>query len=73
AIPFGSRLKFDMEASFGTDMREKWNLLGYSAVTFFYAFPNAKHNRPPMPEAAKKAIVSGLELDRESERIKKGG
>ncbi len=73
AIPFCSRLKFDMEASFGTDMREKWSLLGYSAVTFFYGFPNIKHNRPPMPEAAKKAVVSGLELNRESERIKKGG
>jgi hypothetical protein len=73
AIPFGSRLRFDMEASFGTDMREKWDVLGYSAVTFFYALPGAKHNRPPMPSAVRAKILSGYELERESERIKQGG
>ncbi|MEQ1821207.1 MAG: glycoside hydrolase family 172 protein [Fimbriimonadaceae bacterium] len=73
AIPFGSRLKFDMEASFGTDMREKWDLLGYSATTFFYAMPGAKHNRPRMPNSARAKILSGYELERESDRIKAGG
>lgn len=46
AIPFEHRLVFDMESSFGTDIRNPWNLLGYSAVTFWYARPGATHNRP---------------------------
>lgn len=46
-------------------MREKWDLLGYSAVTFFYAKPGAKHNRPPMPASAAKRIMSIDELRRE--------
>jgi len=71
-IPFKRRLRFDMEASFGTDMREKWDLLGYSAVTFFYAKPGAQHNRPPMPASAAKRIMSIDEIRREAERIRKG-
>jgi hypothetical protein len=58
AIPFQKRLRFDMESSFGTDMREKWNLLGYSAVTFFYAMPGATHNRPALPKESAKPIMS---------------
>jgi hypothetical protein len=46
AIPFERRLVFDMESSFGTDIRNPWNLLGYSAMTFWYARPGATHNRP---------------------------
>lgn len=72
AIPFKRRLRFDMEASFGTDMREKWDLLGYSAVTFFYAKPGARHNRPPMPASAAKRIMSLDELRREAARIRGG-
>lgn len=71
-IPFDRRLRFDMEASFGTDMREKWDLLGYSAVTFFYAMPGAKHNRPPMPASAAKRILSIEDVKRESARIRGG-
>lgn len=73
AIPFNKRLRFDMESSFGTDMREKWNLLGYSAVTFFYAIPGAVHNRPDMPEGAKKPIMSMSQLQRMSDNIRLGG
>ena len=73
AIPFNKRLRFDMESSFGTDMRNKWNLLGYSAVTFFYALPGATHNRPAMPDAAKKPIMSIYQLQQMSEKIRTGG
>jgi hypothetical protein len=73
AIPFRRRLRFDMESSLGTDMREKWNLLGYSAVTFFYAFPGAVHNRPADPELARKPIMSMEQLQRQSDAIRTGG
>ncbi|MBS1728911.1 MAG: DUF2961 domain-containing protein [Armatimonadetes bacterium] len=72
AIPFNSRLRFDMESSFGVDMREKWNLLGYSAVTFFYARPGATHNRPPDPSAAAKPIMNIPELQKMSDAIRGG-
>lgn len=61
AIPFSTRLRFDMEASFGTDMRTKEDLLGYAAAIFFYARPGAFHNRPADPLAASKPIMN---LDR---------
>ncbi len=73
AIPFSTRLRFDMESSFGTDMREKWNLLGYSAVTFFYAFPGASHNRPPDPDKASHPILPVGELQRRSDEIRAKG
>lgn len=58
AIPFHQRLVFDMESSFGVDIRHPWDLLGYSAVTYWYAIPGAIHNRPPLPQLAAKPIVS---------------
>ena len=58
AIPFIRRLRFDMESSFGTDIRNPWNLLGYSAVTFWYAKPGASDNRPARLEAAARPIMS---------------
>ncbi len=73
AIPFNSNLRFDMESSFGTDMREKWNLLGYSAVTFFYSFPGATHNRPRSPSGAIRPIMTVDQLQKESDRIRAGG
>ena len=73
AIPFNSRFRFDMEASFGTDMREKWDLLGYSAVVFYYALPGATDNRPDSPRLAAKPIMSMDQIKREAERIKAGG
>ncbi|MEI7985648.1 MAG: glycoside hydrolase family 172 protein [Armatimonadota bacterium] len=72
AIPFSKRLRFDMESSFGTDMREKWNLLGYSAVTFFYALPGTTHNRPAMPDAVKKPIMAIDQLQKLSDKIRTG-
>jgi len=58
AIPFKERLVFDMESSFGVDIRHPWDLLGYSVVTYWYARPGAMHNRPPLPQAAAQPIVS---------------
>lgn len=58
AIPFKSRLVFDMESSFGTDIRNPWNVLGYSAVTFWYAKPGAGHNRPARPAEAARPIMA---------------
>jgi len=73
AIPFTRRLRFDMESSFGTDIRNPWNLLGYSAVTWWYARPGAAHNRPPMPARAAKPIVALPDLDRRAKEIRTGG
>jgi hypothetical protein len=58
AIPFSNRLRFDMESSFGTDIRNPWNLLGYSVTTFWYGKPGAVHNRPAAPTEAAKPISS---------------
>lgn len=63
AIPFNTRLRFDMEASFGVQMRNPWNLLHYSVVTFWYALPGAVHNRPPQPEWAARPAMTVEELD----------
>ncbi len=68
AIPFHNRLRFDMESSFGTDMRERWDLLGYTAVTFFYAMPGATHNRPTVSQP--KPILSMNQLQSQSARIR---
>ncbi len=70
AIPFARGLRFDMEASFGTDMREPWDLLGYSAVTFWYARPGAVHNRTPVPAAGMK-LTTLTELERRAAQIRK--
>ena len=71
AIPFNKRLVFDMESSFGVDIRNPWNLLGYSAVTYWYAKPGAAHNRPALPEEAAKPIVYTDQLQRKSDSLKK--
>ena len=42
AIVFNTRLRFDMEASPGTGQRNPWDLLGYTAVTWWYAIPGAR-------------------------------
>ena len=70
AIPFHKRLVFDMEASPGTEQRNPWDRLGYSAVSVAYALPHATTNRPPLPEAAARPIMSLESLFRERERIR---
>lgn len=57
AIPFAERLRFDMEASFGVDIREAKHHLGYSAVMFWYARPGVTHNRPPRSREAARGIM----------------
>ncbi len=61
-----------MESSFGTDIRNPWNLLGYSAVVFWYALPGANHNRPPQPAAAAQPILSIAQLQKLSDDIRYG-
>jgi hypothetical protein len=63
AIPFHSRLCFDMEASFGVQMRNSWDLLHYSVVTFLYVLPGAVYNRLPQPDWAAKPVMTVEELD----------
>ena len=70
AMPFRQRLVFDMESSFGVDIRHPWDLLGYSAVTFWYAKPGATHNRPAQLKAAAKTVVSLEEATKLSAEIK---
>lgn len=73
AMPFNTRLVFDMEASPGTDQRNAWDLLMYSAATFYYAVPGSTHNRPALPARAAQAITSLESLQAESDRIRTGG
>jgi hypothetical protein len=70
AVTFGSRLRFDIEASFGVGIRNPWNLLAYSAVTWWYARPGATHNRPPLPEAAVRWVTSLADLEQRSKEIR---
>ena len=63
AIPFATRLCFDMEASPGVNQRRKSDYLGYSAVTFWYARPGASHNRPPAPESAALPIMTLADIE----------
>lgn len=70
AIPFNTRLRFDMEASFGVDIRNPWNLLHYAVVTYWYARPGVVHNRPPQPDWAAKAPMTLDELDARQGTIK---
>lgn len=60
AMPFVTRLVFDMEASPGTDQRGAKDRLGCSSVVFFYARPGATTNRPAEAGAAR-AVVMSLE------------
>ncbi len=73
AIPFRSRLRFDIEASPGTQIRNPWNLLGYSSVAFWYALPGASSNRSPQPDAAVKPIMSLGKLDERSRALRGAG
>ena len=70
AIPFTHRLVFDMESSFGTGIRNPWNLLGYSVATFWYGKPGATHNRPAQPQLAAKPIHSLADLKKISEDLR---
>jgi hypothetical protein len=54
-------------------MREKWDLLGYSSVAFWYAMPGASSNRGAETASARKPIMSVGDLERESRRIKATG
>ncbi|MBK7405525.1 MAG: DUF2961 domain-containing protein [Phycisphaerales bacterium] len=71
ALPFQRRLRFDMESSFGTDIRNPWNQLGYSAVTFWYARPGATDNRGPRPEAGARPIMHLVEDARNGKRVER--
>jgi len=63
AIPFKNRLRFDMEASPGTGIRNPWNLLAYSVVTYWYGRPGLTHNRPPLPYHAAAPILTLEQID----------
>lgn len=69
-IPFNNRLVFDMEASPGTDIRNHWNLLSYSMVTYWYGTADAKSNRPPQPDRAKQQLIQVPEIERLQQMVK---
>lgn len=73
AIPFRSRLVFDMEASPGVDQRNAWDLLMYSCATFWYAIPGATSNRPGMPEKSAIPITPLAGLQARSDDLRNGG
>ena len=70
AIPFSKRLRFDMEISPGTGQRRPSDFLGYSAVSFWYARPGAKHNRPVQYDPL--TLMSLADIERASSVVKKG-
>jgi hypothetical protein len=72
AIPFHDRLVFDMEASPGTDIRESWNVLDYSLVTFWYAIPGSLSNAVPLPEKAAAPLLTVDQADRIQDFRKNG-
>lgn len=51
-IPFRESLDFDMEVWHWKDCN-----VGYAATTFFYARPGAVHNRPDMPDEARRGAL----------------
>jgi hypothetical protein len=71
-IPFNNRLAFDMEASPGTDIREAWNLLDYSLVTFWYAIPGSTSNATAQSEIAALPLLTVEDIDRMQDFIKTG-
>ena len=70
AIPFSKRLRFDMEISPGTGQRRPSDFLGYSAVSFWYARPGARHNRPFSEKQL--TLMSLADIERSSAAVKKG-
>ena len=69
-IPFTNRLVFDMEASPGTDIRNYWNLLSYSMVTWWYGMPDVTSNRTPQREQAKQKLMSVPEIERLQQMVR---
>ncbi len=72
AVPFNDRLTFDMEASPGTDIRESWNLLDYSLVTFWYAIPGAVSNAVAQSDKAAQPLLTLHDIDLMQEYRKTG-
>ena len=52
AIPFASKLQFDMEVWHWASVN-----VSYSATTYWYAIPGVKHNRVPQPDDARRPIL----------------
>ncbi|MBX2924228.1 MAG: DUF2961 domain-containing protein [Chitinophagaceae bacterium] len=63
AIPFQKGLVFDMEASPGTQIRNPWDFLDFSAVVFWYGAPGVVHNRPALPAEALKPLITLQQID----------
>lgn len=70
AIPFGKKIKFDMEASCGS-ARTKWFMLQYAQTTFWYAIPGVKHNRPALESMASKPLPALKDLQDKIAEAKK--
>jgi hypothetical protein len=59
-----------MEASPGTDIRNHWNLLAYSMVTYWYGMPDAVSNRAPQHNRARQKLISVSEIERLQQLLK---
>jgi hypothetical protein len=68
-VPFNNRLVFDMEASPGTDIRNHWNLLSYSTVTYWYGMPGATSNRDGRRDLVE-TLPSLMEIEHMQELLK---
>jgi Protein of unknown function (DUF2961) len=68
--PFNNRVVFDMEASPGTDIRNYWNLLSYSMVTYWYGIADATSNRIPRYDLARQKLMSVSEIERLQQMVR---
>lgn len=73
AIPFNSRLRFDMEASFGVQMRNPWNLLHYAATTYFYTVPGASVTPVSQPDRAAQPVMTVEKLEQCQDALRNKG
>ena len=62
AIPFNSRLRFDIEAF--SLLRKPGLHHHYIGVTYWYARPGATHNRAPQPKQAARPLLTAEDLQR---------
>lgn len=72
AIPFEDELKFDMEASPGVDIRNAYNLLSYSMVTYWYGTPGAVNKHQTELQSIKHKLMTVPELEWLEQEIKAG-
>lgn len=71
-IAFNDKLKFDMEASPGVDIRHDYDLLAYSVITYWYGLPGVSSNQQYQLNKVKQKLMSLSTLDVLEHQLKAG-